>query len=200
MPRTIPKEIIFEILKCVYEYRDTAKTNFQRKKASRDIIILELLYATGLRVSELCSIKYSNINFETGLIIINGKRKKERITQISNPKILNELKEYKLHYSNNQTSDYLFVNNKDSRLSEQSVRNIIKKYVSEAGIQMNITPHMYRHSFATHLMDSGVDTRCIQELLGHSSINITEIYTHVSLKRELNALKLNHPRNNFSNF
>ncbi|MNJ64298.1 Tyrosine recombinase XerD [compost metagenome] len=134
-----------------------------------------------------------------GLVRIYGKGAKERIIIISNPDVLAALKNYKTAF-NQQIEDigYFFINRVNNRLSEQSVRLMIIKYTKKANIAEHLTPHMFRHSFATLLLEEDVDIRYIQQILGHSSITTTQIYTHVSTKKQNDILTLKHPRNRLS--
>ena len=131
-------------------------------------------------------------------ILIHGKGRKERKVHIGSKAVLHTLLEYQ-HYFHlyMQSSGHFFVTQNGTALSDQIVRRTIKKYSSLAGIDMHITPHMFRHTFATCLLDADVDIRYIQELLGHSSINITEIYTHVTTAKQKEILTMKHPRKDF---
>lgn len=151
-----------------------------------------------MRISELCALKNDDINLYDGTILIYGKGDKERRIQIGNESVINILQEYKdtFHKEPLDNNDF-FINQSGSVLSDQSVRRMIVKYSSLAAIDMHITPHMFRHTFATSLLEADVDIRYIQEMLGHSSINITEIYTHVALAKQKSILSTKHPRNNF---
>ena len=176
---------------------DYSKTIYQKKCVLRDIAVTELLFATGMRISELCSLRPDNINLVNGNINIYGKGAKERIIQVNNHQVLNALLTYKLEFLTEiNCSEFFFINRLNQRLSEQSVREMIKRYSAIAGINLHITPHMFRHSFATYLLEEDVDIRYIQQMLGHSSIQTTEIYTHVSMKKQKDILKNKHPRNN----
>lgn len=144
----------------------------------------------------MCNLRVRNIDFTDNTILIYGKGSKERILQIGNPDVLAALILYKETFRNDiKTSGYFFVNRLQHRLSEQSVRYMINHYVHLAEIDQHITPHMFRHSFATLLLEQNVDIRYIQKILGHSSINTTEIYTHVSNVKQKDILFHNHPRN-----
>ena len=171
-------------------------TTYQKQIYLRNIAVLELLFASGMRVSELCSLKIDDINLVNGEIRIWGKGSKERIVTIANPDVLKIIREYQLNLNRqNKSIDYLFINRKGNRLSEQSVRIIINKYTKIANINKHLTPHMFRHSFATLLLEEDVDIRYIQQILGHSSITTTQIYTHVSTKKQNDILTIKHPRN-----
>jgi integrase/recombinase XerD len=192
----LPKALDFSTVKrlwdAVYEKSESAYTSSK----IRDIAVLELLFATGIRVSELCSLKSEDFNLETGRVNILGKGARERIVQVCNGEALAGLRHYEKTFRKDISAcDYFFVNRLHRRLSEQSVRNMIRGYALAAGIRYNVTPHMVRHTFATLLLDEGVDIRHIQKMLGHSSITTTEIYTHVSFEKQKDILSKSHPRN-----
>ena len=158
--------------------------------------IIETFFATGARVYEITNIRIDCIDFNTGTLRIMGKGGKERYVRIGEEAVIILLREY---YKENEAaikkSGYLFVNSKGNRYTEQSVRLMLKKYVKAAGIERNITPHMFRHSFATYLIEEGVDVSCVQQILGHSSIKTTQIYIHVAAKKQAEILRTRHPRN-----
>lgn len=198
LPRTIPLHTIELLLLTAYKQRLIAHTTYQKRCKLRDIVILELLFATGVRISELCNLKDINVNLHEGTILIYGKGAKERILQIGNENIITLLKEYRNNFLTDiQKMNYFFATSNGNPISDQSVRRMIRKYCSIANIELHITPHMFRHTFATSLLDADVDIRYIQEMLGHSSINITQIYTHVSTSKQKLILTTKHPRNNF---
>lgn len=198
LPKTIPLHTIEAFLSAIYNQRRHAKTDYQKKNALRDAAVTELLFATGMRISELCALKNDNMNLYDGTVLIYGKGDKERRIQIGNESVINILREYKnTFHKESLDSNNFFINQSGSVLSDQSVRRMIVKYSSLAAIDMHITPHMFRHTFATSLLEADVDIRYIQEMLGHSSINITEIYTHVALAKQKSILSTKHPRNNF---
>ena len=196
LPKTIPMHTIETLFSAMYQKKAAAATAFQKMTATRDIAILETLFATGIRISELCSLTLQTVNLIEQNIRIHGKGNKERIIQIENDDVLAILKEY-LSYRNslNPDTSYFFINRYQKGLSEQSVRKMIHQTSKDAAIEQNITPHMFRHSFATYLLDENVDIRYIQELLGHSSISVTQIYTHVSTAKQKEILEKKHPRN-----
>lgn len=196
LPRTIPFHVIQTILSEMYRQKDMAESRYQFNSCIRDIAVIELLFATGIRISELCSLKPENIDLKSSNILIYGKGAKERILQIGNPDVINALKLYQSIFGDMISAcDYFFVNRAGRKLSDQSVRNMINKYVRLADINIHITPHMFRHSFATLLLEQEVDIRFIQQMLGHSSISTTEIYTHVSSVKQKDILYNKHPRN-----
>ncbi len=198
LPKTIPLYLIESLLSSMYKQHAIARTDYQKARTLRDIAVIEVLFATGIRVSELCFLKASNINLHNKTILIFGKNSKERIVQIGNDDVIHMLKEYqKIFQKYIEINNFFFTNKTGDPLSDQSVRRMIKKYSSLAAIDLHITPHMFRHTFATSLLEADVDIRYIQEMLGHSSINITEIYTHVNTAKQKSILINKHPRNNF---
>lgn len=199
LPKIIPLHTIETLLATMYHQKKHAKSKYQEKSIIRDIAVIELLFSTGMRISELCSLKPEDINLCEGDILIYGKGAKERKIQIGNENVTAILSEYQRKYQTEiEHCGYFFINRLKKRLSEQSVREMIQKYTSLAAIDQHITPHMFRHSFATYLLEADVDIRYIQEMLGHSSINITEIYTHVAMSKQKDILTTKHPRRDFS--
>ena len=199
LPKIIPLHIVETFLSTIYKQRKNGKTPYQRRNALRDIAVAELLFSTGMRISELCSLKVNDVNVYDGTILIYGKGSKERRIQIGNESVINILTEYNDYFcSGRQSCANFFVNQSGKALSDQSVRRMINKYTSLASIGQHITPHMFRHTFATSLLEADVDIRYIQEMLGHSSINITEIYTHVTVAKQRNILATKHPRKDFN--
>lgn len=196
LPRIIPREEIEKLLNHMYQCLNE-NDKASRKFMLRDVAVIEVFFATGARVYEISNIRDDSINLNTGLIRLMGKGGKERYVQISNTSILEVLKKY---YDENEQSikksGYFFVNNRESRYTEQSIRLMLKKYTKQAGIERNITPHMFRHSFATYLIEEVVDVSCVQQILGHSSIKTTQIYIHIAAKKQAEILKELHPRNN----
>ena len=166
-------------------------------RGMRDRAMLEIIYATGLRVSELVNLKISNINLETGYVRTLGKGSKERIVPIGE-KAKKAVKEYleqgHAELAKGIHTPYLFLNYRRGTLSRQGFWKIIKKYGRDAGIKKTITPHCIRHSFASHLLDAGADLRSVQVMLGHADISTTQIYTHVTKKRLKEIHGKCHPR------
>lgn len=196
LPRIIPREEIEKLLNHMYQCLNEHNKAF-RKYMLRDIAVIEVFFATGARVYEISNIRGDSINLNTGLIRLMGKGGKERYVQISNTSVLEVLKKY--YDENKQTirkCGYFFINNRENRYTEQSIRMMLKKYTKQAGIERNITPHMFRHSFATYLIEEGVDVSCVQQILGHSSIKTTQIYIHIAAKKQAEILREMHPRNN----
>lgn len=198
LPKTIPLYTVETFLSTIYKQASNARTDYQKRNALRDAAVIELLFATGIRISELCSLTVNDVNLYDRTILIYGKGSKERKVQIGSDDVINALIKYKNNYEKEiQGSKYFFVNQCGRRLSEQSVRRMINKYTSIAAIDLHITPHMFRHTFATSLLDADVDIRYIQEILGHSSITVTEIYTHVAMSKQRDILTTKHPRKDF---
>lgn len=170
--------------------------SYQYKSILRDIAVLELLFATGIRVAELCSLRVEDVSLSDGSLRVYGKGSKERILHVGNNDVLEAVRQYeKAFHKEIVRSGFFFINVRNAKLSEQSVRKMIEKYARLSGIAIHITPHMFRHSFATLLLEEDVDIRYIQQFLGHSSITTTQIYTHVSTSKQKRILQSKHPRN-----
>jgi len=163
----------------------------------RDKAMLELLYATGIRVSELVSLNLEHINLESGFIRCFGKGSKERIVPVGDVAV-RFLKEYlargRSRLIKAGKTPALFINQHGRRLTRQGFWKIIKKYALKAKIYKEITPHTIRHSFATHLLENGADLRSVQEMLGHADISTTQIYTHLTKQRVKEVYNRTHPR------
>ena len=161
--------------------------------------MLELMYATGLRVSELVNLKVYDVNLEEAIVKTMGKGSKERIIPIGDY-ALNALtiyiNEYRSTLFKKEVNDFLFLNNHGKQMTRQGFFKIIKKLAIEQGIKKDFSPHTLRHSFATHLLSHGADLRIIQELLGHSDVSTTQIYTHVSNEELEDTFKKYHPHGN----
>ncbi len=198
LPKTIPLPVVETFLTTIYRQRRTATTLYQKRNALRDVAVAELLFATGMRISELCTLKSHDVNLYDGTILIYGKGDKERRIQIGSDEVIHILSEYKRDFhAETEGCHHFFANQAGRALSDQSVRRMITKYSSLAAIDLHITPHMFRHTFATSLLEADVDIRYIQEMLGHSSINVTQIYTHVAVAKQRNILATKHPRKDF---
>jgi integrase/recombinase XerD len=192
MKKTIPDVLSLEDIEKILNVPDLTKF-----EGIRDSAMLEVLYASGLRVTELVELKQVNINYDHGYLIVMGKGSKERIVPIgltSIKKINDYLELSRPHLVKNELSDYLFITRRGTCFTRQGFWKLIKAYAKEAGIVKNISPHTIRHSFATHLLERGADLRTIQLLLGHSDISTTQIYTHVETKRLREIHKKYHPR------
>ena len=195
LPRIIPREEIEKLLNYMY-INENRKSEKAYKFWLRDVAMIEIFFATGARVYEISNIKAECVNLNSGLIKIMGKGGKERYIQVVTPEILEILKKYYMYNCKEiKKSGFFFINSRGTRYTEQSIRLMMKKYARMAGIERNITPHMFRHSFATYLIEEGVDVSCVQQILGHSSIKTTQIYIHIAAKKQAEILKELHPRN-----
>jgi integrase/recombinase XerD len=175
-----------------------AEIDLSKEVGARNKAILETLYGCGLRVSELVDLKLSNLYFDEGFIKVIGKGDKQRLVPIGKTATKHlkiYINEIRNHQKNIQQADSVFLNNRGKQLTRVMIFTIIKRLCEKAGIKKKISPHTFRHSFATHLVEGGADLRAVQEMLGHASITTTEIYTHL----DSNYLKQNildfHPRN-----
>lgn len=185
----IPNVLTYNEIKKILEIEEKSIYNY------RNQAMIELMYATGIRVSELLNIKLNDLNFFEKNIRVIGKGNKERIIPFPEyTKIVLQNYIYKYHkLLNKKNEEYLFLNKFGNQLSRQYFYNVLKKLAQQKQINKNITPHMLRHSFATHLLNNGADLRSIQELLGHIDISSTQIYTHVSTKSLKDKYKQFHP-------
>lgn len=164
----------------------------------RDKAILELLYSSGLRVSELINLKINDLFFDDEIVRVLGKGSKERIVPMGSSAI-EWIKKYLLHSRPSlekkmKSQNHLFLNKKGTKLSRMAIWQIVDKYSKEAGIEKEVHPHIFRHSFATHLLEGGADLRAVQEMLGHADISTTQIYTHVDRNYIKQVHREHHPR------
>lgn len=192
--QTLPKVMSMNEVERLLEVSDTSKP-----LGLRDRTMLEVMYATGVRITELISLRLDELHLPMSMIQTKGKGDKERIIPIGDTAIY-WVKQYlrfsrpKLSMKNSEDEPYVFLNNQGKKLSRQGVWKKIKKLVKEAHIKSYVTPHTLRHSFATHLLENGADLRIVQELLGHSDISTTQIYTHITKHRLKNVYNEYHPR------
>jgi len=174
-----------------------SQPDVRQMQGLRDKAILETLYATGMRVSELSNLKSNNVNLDIGFLRCIGKGNKERVIPLGK-KAIHSINRYlessRAHFLKQKKSDLLFISRSGSGLSRQSVWKLIKRYAKEAKIKKTIKVHTLRHSFATHLLERGADLRSVQEMLGHSNISTTQIYTHIDKERLKTIHKMFHPR------
>lgn len=170
--------------------------NSNNPTEERDTLIIELLYATGVRVSELVNIKIKDINREEKLIKVLGKGNKERMVIYNNhtKKALDTYLKDGYNYFNKKSSEYLILNKNGNKLSERYIREIINKKVSQASLDIKISPHTLRHTFATDILENGADLMTVKKLLGHESLNTTSIYTHITNEQIKKTYNLAHPR------
>ena len=165
--------------------------DIKKKNGARDLAVLELLYSTGMRVGELSGLKVKDMDLENAIVRVFGKGSKERLVPVGS-KAVEAVSAYL--ESRTQDSEWLFTNDKGGQLDQRMVRFLVDKQVKAASLSKNISPHSLRHSFATHLLNHGADLRSVQELLGHSNLTTTQIYTHVTTERLKEIYKKAHPR------
>lgn len=196
LPKTISSKDLNNIFKALYDELNESKTKKKITYCLRNIAVVELLMSTGIRVSELSKLDRSSIDYERKQIKVYGKGSKERIIQIESDELLKSL----YVYDNRLPSERIpfLVNNRTDRLSEQSIREFISRLGRVAEVEEKVTPHMFRHSFATMLLEEDVDIRFIQKILGHSSITTTQIYTHVSSNKQREILRDKNPMSKIS--
>ncbi|MCD7933156.1 MAG: tyrosine-type recombinase/integrase [Tannerellaceae bacterium] len=197
LPTVMNMQEIKRILQTVYKHRPEPLSIhlYSSKAIIRDIAVIELLFATGIRVSELCGLQAGDVDLRNGRIKVFGKGSKERIIQICQSEVLTALKEYyKIFKDSIQQQSYFFINRLGHPLSTQSVRLMVRHYTTQAGITKHVTPHTFRHTFATLLLEEDIDIKYIQNLLGHSTISTTQIYTHVNAGKQKRILSTKHPR------
>ncbi len=193
--RKLPEVLSIEEIDSLINAIDLSKDEGHRNKA-----ILETLYSCGLRVSELINLKFSDLFFEEGFIRVIGKGNKERLVPVS-PSVEKEIGIYSKNIRNHMkiqpgNENIIFLNRRGAQLTRVMIFTIIKNLAEIAGINKSISPHTFRHSFATHLLEGGANLRAIQEMLGHESITTTEIYTHLDQRFLRDAIITFHPRNN----
>ncbi len=194
--KKLPRYFEYNELEELFKVPNTATSLGQR-----DLLILEMLYATGVRVSELVNIKVSDIDLKSKKILILGKGNKERLVTYGEycEDALNDYLNNGRGFLNNNSNDYLFLNNNGGQLTERGVRYILDKIIKDTSINKKISPHMIRHSFATHLLNNGCDLLTVQKLLGHESIKATQVYTHVSTDRLKDVYYNSFPRAKINN-
>lgn len=189
LPDTLSAEEIEEMINCI---------DLSRESGMRDKAIIESLYGCGLRVSELISLQITNIYFDEGFLRVLGKGDKERLVPVgqSSLKYISiYMKDVRRHHAITPGhEDFLFLNRFGKKISRVSIFKLVKELASKAGIRKNVSPHTFRHSFATHMVENGADLRAVQEMLGHESITTTEIYTHLSSEHLRQEILNFHPR------
>jgi len=196
LPRSIAPKDVKRLFRKVYLLRRSCLTKTARYlELSRDIAILELLFATGMRVSEVSGLKPADIDLGQGRLHVLGKGSRERTIPFCSNHARNALAEYWGLFDNStHQRTWFFLNRLGNRLSEQSIRFMVRKHARGAGIETHVTPHMFRHTVATELLRNGMSIRSIQCLLGHSSIQTTQIYTHVDYRSQRRDIRRYHPR------
>lgn len=198
LPKNLPEVLTYQEIEKILN-----SINTNDKIGIRDRAILETLYATGMRVSELITLKHQDINFELGIVRVFGKGSKERVVPIGSS-ALSWIKRYqdeaRIFFIENQrrlnyrSTDVLFLNVRGKPLTRMAIWLMVSKYTKAARIDKVVHPHTFRHSFATHLLEGGANLRAVQEMLGHSDISTTEIYTHIDRKYLIEIHKTYHPR------
>ena len=193
LPEVLSIEEIEQILSSI----DLSRAEGQRNRA-----IIEVLYGSGLRVSELINLKISNIYFDENYMLIEGKGSKQRLVPLSEESV-RQIGYWRLDRNRldivKGNEDFLFLNRRGSKLSRAMIFTIVKELAVKAGIRKNISPHTFRHSFATHLLENGANLRAIQQLLGHESITTTELYTHMDVQFLRETILMYHPANKRQN-
>ena len=197
LPKTIQKDYIDKIIHLLLKDLKNSKTEFQKKISLRNITLISVMFSTGIRVSELCNIKLKDIDLLEKKLKIFGKGSKERILYLGNSNVVQLCQMYLTYNNTCKKNEYYFLNKFNKKLSEQTVRILLKKIESELELSTHITPHMFRHTFATTLLEKGVDIRYIQNILGHSSISTTQIYTYVTYSKQKEILTNKNPINDY---
>ena len=186
----LPKALSLDDIKTLLNHTDGGGRHYMRDSA-----MFELLYSSGLRVSELIGLRVSDINFDAGFLRVMGKGSKERVTQV-NHRAIQKMKEYILHVRPSQLkgrqSEFLFLTSRGKPMTRQRFWQALKEYGRHAGVELS--PHTLRHSFATHLLEGGADLRSLQKMLGHSDISTTQIYTKITMDRAKKVFLKHHPR------
>jgi integrase/recombinase XerD len=196
VPRTIPLTEVERLFQYLYAQRSAGpESGVEGFTLLRDTAVVEAIFATGARVSEICHLSLDDVDLDDGWMRILGKGGRERVVQICDAGVMAALDAYRATRDVVAPRDaYFFLNRYGRRLSEQSVRSLLQRHASRAGVDGPVRPHLLRHSVATLLLEEGVDIRHIQHLLGHSSIATTQIYTHVDARNQREVLTSKHPR------
>jgi integrase/recombinase XerD len=190
--KTLPKYLSLEQVDALLEAPDPTEKNGLRDRA-----MLQLLYATGLRVTELCTVETAGVNLDLGVVRVIGKGRKERIVPLGRSAIeaiRHYLESGRTSVTSRKGGKYLFLTNRGSAMTRQCFWHLLKEYGKKVGLWQDLTPHVLRHSFATHLLERGADLRSLQTMLGHADISTTEIYTHVLRSRLRSTVDTHHPR------
>lgn len=201
LPKTLTTGEVTLLLRAVTEDFTSANSVFSKSIAARNLAILELLYCIGIRIGELVNISLQDINLVDQTILVHGKGRKDRLLYISSDEVISSLYqwlEYRINFKPSSGCSELFINKYGNNLSIYSIENIYHKYWFSLNIPRKSTPHHLRHTFATQLLNNGADLRSVQELLGHSSITTTQIYTEVSTERKKQVLLQYNSRNSIA--
>lgn len=187
LPKILTIEEVERLLNCITSSFSLLSSNFKIYEGTRDLAIIDLLISTGIRIGEICLIKLDDINIKNKTLLIHGKGKKERLLFLSCEDTIKNLKKW-LDIRSNHQNNHLFLNRYGNPLTIHSIEDIFYKYRDLAKINPSATPHYLRHTFATNLLINGADIRSVQEILGHSNISTTEIYTEISLNHKQDVL------------
>jgi integrase/recombinase XerC len=196
MAKMLPKTLSADDVKA---FLNAPAAEFAAKRISRieflrDKALFEFLYSTGCRISEALSVKWGDVDFSRGSLVVTGKGSKQRLVILGKPAVA-ALREYAAESPDASSGAPVFIaSKKDGAMSPRLAERRMKRYLEVAGLPGDLTPHKLRHSFATHLLDAGADLRSVQEMLGHSSLSTTQIYTHVSVERLKDVYAASHPR------
>lgn len=194
LPKTLSIEEIKKLLNCITSSFSLSDSNFKIYEGIRNLAIVDLLISTGIRIGEICSIKLDDIDIINNTLLIHGKGKKQRLLYLSSHYTIDNIKKW-LDIRSNLQNNYLFLNRYGKPLTIHSIEDIFYKYRDLSKINPNSTPHYLRHTFATNLLINGADIRSVQEILGHSNIATTEIYTEISINRKQEILSKYNFRN-----
>lgn len=187
LPKILTIEEVERLLNCITSSFSLLSSNFKIYEGTRDLAIIDLLISTGIRIGEICLIKLADIDIKNKTLLIHGKGKKERLLFLSCEDTIKNLKKW-LDIRSNHQNNHLFLNRYGNPLTIHSIEDIFYKYRDLAKINPLATPHYLRHTFATNLLINGADIRSVQEILGHSNISTTEIYTEISLNHKQDVL------------
>ncbi len=193
LPTTLSVDEAFRLMDSPKEIEEKASSSKLKSRGIRDMAILELLYSSGVRVSELVGLNFNHVDLDLGIIKVMGKGRKERIVPIGS-KAIEALKRYIDQRGELRGEEPLFINPQGGRLTSRSVGRLVKKYSRQSGVLRKVSPHSLRHTFATHLLDAGADIREIQEMLGHASLSTTQRYIHLSPGKLMEVYDRTHPR------
>jgi integrase/recombinase XerD len=199
IPKTLSLTEVERLLNSPQEHMKQLQTTFRKRICTRNNAIIELLYVIGIRIGELVTIDLEHIDLTERTILIFGKGRKERLLYISSSEVIHKIQTWlDVREHLNPKSNALFINKYGGRLSIYTIEDIYSKYRDLSNISQKSTPHYLRHSFATHLLNNGADLRSVQEILGHTSVSTTQIYTEVSVERKKDVLTKFNARNNFT--
>jgi integrase/recombinase XerD len=201
LPKALSKQEVMSIIdECYKAISNASKTKYSYLEKVRNATVIELLFSTGARVSEIANLKVEDLDRKTGVVTLKGKGNKERVIQVCNNDALALIDIYACLFNDKiaAAGGFLLINRLGAKLSDQSIRNMVNAIALKAKVAKKVTPHTFRHSFATLLLENDVDIKYIQSMLGHSSIMTTQIYTQVNREKQKQILTNKHPRMDFS--